>query len=381
MQNNNSNIRVLEIASFYEQYLINFNSRHRHLRDCSFTSRINGFLRDGFAATHQPITYMQSCTGMFVIANDKIAQKAWAREHNIPFTEDWKFDIVREQIKIFKPDVLYALDCINYDGSFIKSLTNKPPLVAGWRAADVPFGTDWHDFDLILSGLPRMLPLAKELGAADAKLYYPGMPEWITKEVMNIPQDTDIVFVGSISPTQHNQRRMLIDAVAQTAIKHNFSLALHLTCDPSLVTPAMRPWLRPPVFGVEMHKALRRGRIVFDCQGDIGFIRPDGKRMVDLAAGDTANMRLFEATGTGSLLLTQAMPGLSRLFKVDEEIISFSSEKDLISKLCYYLTHEDERATVAQKGQKRCLTEWSMKRRAQVFKDIILEKLAQKKHI
>ena len=68
-----------------------------------------------------------------------------------------------------------------------------------------------------------------------------------------------------------------------------------------------------------MHRALRRGRIVLDDRANHGFVLPDGTKKIDLGGSDTINMRLFEGTGGGSLLLTESLEGLSRFFEPEQE--------------------------------------------------------------
>ena len=48
----------------------------------------------------------------------------------------------------------------------------------------------------------------------------------------------------------------------------------------------------------------------------------------------------------------------------------------MVEKIVYYLKHEEERQTIAQKGQKHCLEGWNMKDFAKKLKKIIDEHLA-----
>ncbi len=45
-----------------------------------------------------------------------------------------------------------------------------------------------------------------------------------------------------------------------------------------------------------------------------------------------------------------------RLFEEGKEAAYFSSNKELLAKVCYYLKHEDERQAIAHAGRERCLT-------------------------
>lgn len=58
-------------------------------------------------------------------------------------------------------------------------------------------------------------------------------------------------------------------------------------------------------FGFDMHKALKTGRIIIDARGTIEIKDSNTGKNIDLAGNQTANMRIFEATGCGAFLLTE----------------------------------------------------------------------------
>jgi spore maturation protein CgeB len=76
------------------------------------------------------------------------------------------------------------------------------------------------------------------------------------------------------------------------------------------------------------------------------------------AAGDHANnMRLYESTGMGSLLITDSKKNLKDLFSVGSEVIAYNTVDQLCAAVEYYLVHEKEREAIALAGQKRTLRE------------------------
>lgn len=371
-------LRIMQVHSFYGVYLDAFYAEHSKLAEAPLQTQEQALFRDGLGAIHIIAPYLSNMGHEIelVIPNCKPLQLAWAKKHGITsIMDDWKNDLLRQRINSFQPDVLYIPSCTEFDGKFLRTLEHKPALTLGWRAADIPAQTDFTGYDIILSGLPRVLELAKVLGAKKGVMFHPGMPTWIAREVEHIPQDIDVVFAGSISPTQHMQRLVFLEQLAEGAQKYGFSLALHLNCDPSLLSEVLRPYLRPPVFGIRMHQALRRGKIVFDSQGSIGFLLPNGQRKPDLAAGDTANMRLFEATGGGSLLLTEAMPGLSQYFEPGQECATYTGPEEALERIRYYLAHPEERERIAAAGKKRCLTDWNMNVTAKKFINLVQENI------
>ena len=82
------------------------------------------------------------------------------------------------------------------------------------------------------------------------------------------------------------------------------------------------------------------------------------------------NMRCFEATATGSMLLTEDVYGLSDLFEYDKEIVTYKNVDEAIDKIKYYLENEDEREIIAQEGMRRTLKDHTYKQRL----DIMLKK-------
>lgn len=372
------NITVLQVHTFYGAYIDLFYCLHKEYKKLSFSKQISKLIQDAHGAVHMFAPYLQGCKTQLVIANCAYSQLAWAREHG-SIVEGWnecaQNNILLSQINTIKPDVLYFGNTILHQADFIRSLTHKPRLVMGWRAADVPLNTNWTGYDSIFSGLGPMLSLATSLGAKEGVWFAPGMPSWIAKTVEDIPQDIDVVFSGSISPTQHINRLALLDTVACAAHKYGFSLALYISCEQACITENMRPFVRPPVFGLDMHRALRRGKIVIDDRASHGIVLPNGRKKGDLGGVDTSNMRLFEGTGGGSLVITEKLEGLHKLFQPDVEVVTYASYEEACEQIVYYLGHDAERKVIAEAGKKRCLGQWNMANRATAFMDEIYKKI------
>jgi hypothetical protein len=86
------------------------------------------------------------------------------------------------------------------------------------------------------------------------------------------------------------------------------------------------------------------------------------------------NLRLFEGTGCGALVLTDSTAnGLPELFEVDRELIVYHDDSDLIDKIDYYLAHDAEREQIAHAGQQRTLTDHTFARRAQQLSDMLAD--------
>jgi hypothetical protein len=107
----------------------------------------------------------------------------------------------------------------------------------------------------------------------------------------------------------------------------------------------------------ELSQVYSRARIVFNVtiNGDV-------------------NLRLFEATACGALVLTDSTAnGLEELFTVGRELIVYHDDTDLIDKIDYYLAHDAEREQIAQAGQRRTLADHTFARRAQTLSDLLVK--------
>ncbi len=72
-------------------------------------------------------------------------------------------------------------------------------------------------------------------------------------------------------------------------------------------------------------------------------------------------LRMVEIPSTKSVLLTEHTPGLEHLFEEDKEIVTFSSEGEMIEKMKVLLKHDSLREKIAAAGYERFLKEHESK--------------------
>jgi len=71
---------------------------------------------------------------------------------------------------------------------------------------------------------------------------------------------------------------------------------------------------------------------------------------------DDLNMRVFEAIGSGSLLLTDDIPTIQDFFKDKKHLVLYTDHKDMIEKARYYLEHASEATRIKEEGMEKALT-------------------------
>ena len=91
----------------------------------------------------------------------------------------------------------------------------------------------------------------------------------------------------------------------------------------------------------------------------------------DLAGDYAANVRMFEVTGAGTLLVTDHKKNMGELFEPDAEVLTYASIDECIEKLKWAIDHPVEAGRIAEAGQKRTLREHSVERRVDLLYEIL----------
>ncbi|MHB8120730.1 MAG: methyltransferase domain-containing protein [Desulfuromonadaceae bacterium] len=359
-------LRFMQVLTFYDQYLTDFYQKYPKLAASSYNDQIEALMADGFGAIHTYAPYLKEIgyQPLFILANCAQTQACWLQEQSLPFpTASWQKEIVRMQVERFQPDVLYLGNPIEFDASFVASLSWRPPLIIGWRAASIPPGTDMSHMDIMLSHLSVSRQQVLKLGARNAEHFVPGVPAFLAQATNDQPKLYDVVFSGQWT-SEHATRNTLIERVAKAAQQRGFSLGLFLACaDPGQLPYDVAKYNLGARWGLDMYRALKSGRIVINAE-------------IDLAQGEAGNMRLFEATSVGSFLLTEHHLNIESYFRPGDQIETFHDSDELLQKIDYYLSHPEERELIARMGQEHSLKEHGMQRRVLLLDQIIKKYLA-----
>ncbi len=103
-------------------------------------------------------------------------------------------------------------------------------------------------------------------------------------------------------------------------------------------------------WGLDMYRVLARSRISVNYH-------------IELSGEYANNMRLYETTGVGTLLLTDWKQNLHELFEPDVEVVAYRTPEECVERIRYLLDHEEERARIAKAGQARTLRDHSYRSR------------------
>jgi spore maturation protein CgeB len=97
------------------------------------------------------------------------------------------------------------------------------------------------------------------------------------------------------------------------------------------------------VWGREMYQVLRDSEITINHHGDI--------------LPWANNLRLFEATGVGTFLITDWRSNLSTLFEPGSEVAAYRDENEAKEMIEHFLERREERGRMAERAHQRTLRE------------------------
>ncbi len=274
----------------------------------------------------------------------------------------WFYGVLAEQIKHYNPDVLLNQDIVMIKGDFLKELRSHFGMLVGQHASlPMPAMEEFREYDLALSSSPSIVDLLKQNGIK-SRLHRLAFEADILKQVSEKREVYDVTFVGSCVPGIHDNRRKLLEYLS-TRIEQLKIWTPDIKYFPE--DSSIRSHYQGHAWGLKLYDILRSSRLTLNHHFDI--------------PGYANNMRLFEATGVGTLLVTDWKENLHEMFEPDREIVAYRNPEECSELIRYYLEHPSKRQTIAEAGQKRTLTDHTYFKRMQEFVEIVEPYLRMKK--
>ncbi len=355
-------MKFLFVDTYYPAFLKYFRKKYPELNGESYKRQKGTLLAQYFGTADSYSYYIRKLESQAedLVVNDEILQRRWILENGIQLSSSgwlskiqsfpyaykllgrpkWIQEIALLQIKKTKPDVLYFQDLTILNPETLALTKKYCRLLVGQIASPLPLDTYLEQFDLILTSFPHYVDyfLKKKIKSEYFRLGFDPRVLKLTGEQKRI---YDVVFVGSYSH-YHRQSMGLVESLAQKIPLHVWGQGI------GYLNPFSKLYgnYHGEAWGLNMYKILAQSKIVIN-------------RHINVAGDYANNMRLFESTGMGAMLITDEKKNLNELFKVGKEIETYKNADELISKVKYYLTHEDKRKEIAISGQKKTLAEHS----------------------
>jgi len=269
--------------------------------------------------------------------------------------EKWFYEVLAAQIQDYRPDVLLNQDLVAISTRFLKEIKPYVRLLVGQTASPLPQGEDFSAYDLVVSSLPNHVQYFQRHGIASEVNRLAFEPRVLKELTSGWQGNTSypVSFVGSLSP-DHKARLDLLDVLCRQVDLKVWGAG----ADALPPNSAIRRRHQGEAWGLRMYQILAQSGMTVN-------------HHIDLAENYANNMRLFEATGSGALLITDRKDNIHEMFEPDKEVITYSSPSECVDKIRYYLAHESERQAIALSGQARTLREHTYRHRMRELVDLV----------
>jgi len=281
-----------------------------------------------------------------------------ARVGRLPFIRRWVarndplLEIALRQIRQARPDVLYLQDLNLFPPEILRSLKESVRLIVGQIASPLPSEDYVKAFDLILTSFPHYVSRLRDLGPA-AEYFRIGFDPIVLDELGPVTRQRACTFVGGISPA-HGDRTVFLEKLAQALDIEFFGYGADTLAPSSPILPKHRG----PAWAMDMYRVLAESRITVNVH-------------IDVAERFANNMRLYEASGCGALLVTDKKDNLHELFRAGEEVVAYRDANEAIERVRHYIQHPQDGAAIAKAGQTRTLREHTYRQRMVELVDIL----------
>src|SRR3989338_3021560 len=288
--------------------------------------------------------------------NNQAMQAAWAREHGVKLMprflqplDKWLYGILAAQIKYYKPDAIITHD-IGLSSRFFREMKPYFQLLIGQYAAPLPRGQDFSVYDLIVSSLPNLVDYFRDKGVKSEFLGL-GFEPAVLNRLNNEEKGISVSFVGNLSNFHSSRLRWL------TFLCRHVNISIW---GPSIkgASKEIKNSYCGPAWGIKMYQILRISKLTLN-------------HHIDVSGPYANNMRLFEATGVGTMLITDWKKNLNDMFEIGREVVAYQTPEECVEKIKYYLENEDKREAIAQAGKRRTLSDYDYYCRMRDLADIV----------
>ena len=369
-------MKIIIVDTYYAAFLAQFYAQRNDLATVDYAMQLQALLDACFGTADFYSRHLNAlgCEAQDLIVNCVPLQHSWARAHNLPISKlalkvpyqlfrvpvlgkflaglPGLMDVALAQIKAAKPDVLYCQDLSFFPSEVLRELRPYVRLIVGQIASPLPPESFLKGYDLLLTSFPHFVPRLRGMGVT-SEYFRIGFDERVLSLLGDWDKDIDFSFVGGLGRHHAGAIPLLESLVDKTGMRV-FGYCSHILP----TTSPIRQNHEGEVWGIDMYRALARSRVTLN-------------RHIDVAENNANNMRLYEATGVGAMLLTDHKDNLHELFEIGTEIVAYSSKQEAAEMVRYYLDYPQAAKQIAKAGQARTLREHTYELRMQELVPIL----------
>jgi hypothetical protein len=352
-------MKILLLADYYPIYLQNF-YKINDLNALNYNDHLEKLLDDYFGSFVSYYRHFKKLghDARLIIGNDYKLQQKWINETKLSLepVEINKKEIVMKQIEDFQPDVFFMGSMFDYYGDFLKKVSGMTKNIFTWISCPHPENLDFSNIKCVISSAEKFVEKFRNKGLNSEVLKAAFDQDIVSR--LDDKKTIDVSFIGGLSKKTHKKRVEGLEFLVNNGVNLTaFGYGLEKKRFPFYRNPLERNF-RGELWGLEMYRTLNHSRISLNFH-------------IDIVKGWSGNMRMFEAAGCGSLLMTENTHDISDFFIPGKEIVTYDDKRDLLDKINYYLDHEDEVNVITKNGQRACIDRHGYQIRIKEFENII----------
>jgi spore maturation protein CgeB len=380
-------VRIAVVDTYYPAFLADHYQRRPELRRASYDDQLAALMGRCFGTSdaysqhlselgHEAVDLVVNC---FELQSASARERGWRSPARLAGSLPSRIGVAARsrslhtvanaQIEELDPEVVYLQDLWFFRREELDDFRAQGRFVVGQIASAPPSIELLRGFDLITTSFPHFVSRFREAGIDSEYLkiaFYERVLDRLRASGIEPSPAAErphaVSFIGGLDPTVHRAGTALLERLSARV---PISIWGYGAAGLPRESPILAHY-RGEAWGLDMYDVLSRSRISVN-------------RHIDVAEGYANNMRLFETTGVGALLLTEAAPNLADLFEPGREVVAYEGEDDLVEKIEHYLTHDDERLEIAAAGQKRTLSEHTYRRRIAELATMLEKRLERKR--
>jgi hypothetical protein len=267
-------------------------------------------------------------------------------------TPDHLSKILAAQIKRARPDVVINVAMSFTSSVLMNEIRPYTRLLIGQTGWPVAQGESYNSYDLILSSLPNFVEEFRQQGLP-SQLFRLGFEPSILARLKTPRKEATTVFIGALT-CAHRERVELLEYLCDRVPMTVWGYTESALAGDSAIGKCWKglSW------GLQTYQILADTKIALNMHADF--------------AKDFANnIRLYETTGVGTMLLTDSKKNLADMFHPGKEVIGYRNREECAELIEYFLKHEEERQSIASAGQKRTLENHTYYHRMQELQGIV----------
>ena len=253
----------------------------------------------------------------------------------------------------YQPDIVLTYDINLFPDTFALQIKSLGIKLIGEISSPLPPINFFKHFDLVISSLPSIVSELKK-SSVNSRFLPLAFDARINSALAAPSKQIAISFVGSFSK-YHTKTIPLLKSISK--VTSDFKIFGSVK-DRVLIENGLDSFYAGEAWGLDMFRTLQKSKIVIN-------------RHIDMAGDYAANMRMFEVTGVGSLLLTDFKSNLNYYFDIETDLLSYKAPDEAASKATIILNDEKSLDQISRSGQQATLSRHTYQIRAEKLSRLI----------